>query len=411
VVPVSGLTIPVEECIREKGENPDDNDPYYLIIFAILKAEIRQLFRSPIRYTTQGIWFFTHLCDLLYHANKLKYVLPTQEKETIRERFVVEYCTQLMNNQGFTHIVVSYLYYACPVYGSQYTKLAILSTPIYTERDAKRFLSLCRNYKVDTDTITTIHRIVANRLQKRGQYCSALCWYREANDMVMTSALSNAILMKGERSKSVGFQDEAPSEIVKPIESAVQNIQYIDAIVRALEGDHFSDVDDRMEYQSRRLDRNVLFLNFYHKMLLAYKNKDYQAASLNLLKCLQAHPTPQPLWLILLLDAVHLIKNHNVVFGTNGCYQLMECLNDFSMSSWEESDKQQQEGEEDGMLVEEERGKEEEGDLDKKSEQKRKEEEQFQLIRAALAQNLAKSITTGYMSGTIDIFLEKQKMN
>ncbi|XP_029914044.1 nuclear pore complex protein Nup85 [Myripristis murdjan] len=307
------------------------------ILLAAFDFDIHQVIKD-CSIALNNWWFVAHLTDLLDHC-KLLQSHNLHFGSNLREFLLLEYASGLFNHHSLWQLAVDYFDH-CPEFGRVYLELHIERVPLDTERKALKVLRICEQRQMP-EQVRSICKIMAKRALRNNRLGSALSWSIRAKDAAFATLISERFLQ--------------------------------DYCTRGT----FSDLDliDNLGPAMLLSDR-LTFLVKYHEFHKLYGEKCFTEAAKLLLSLITAKIAPRSFWMTLLTDALPLLEQKEVIFSAGQSYELMFFLEELTSSfkpATLNSDKSMQE--EDIELT------------------------KVELLRLALARNLAKAIVK---EGTVD---------
>ncbi|XP_055510012.1 nuclear pore complex protein Nup85 isoform X1 [Leucoraja erinacea] len=309
------------------GSRPDPLDH---ILLAVFEFNIHQVLKSCC-LVLNNWWFVAHLTDLLDHCNLLQ-SHNLHFGSNLREFLILEYASGLSSHHSLWQLAVDYYDY-CPDMGRVYLELFIERVPLSTERKALKVLRICEQRQM-TEQVRSICKIMAMKALSSNRLGSALSWSVRAKDSFFATLISDRLL---------------------------QNY--------AIKGS-FSDFDLISNLgSSMLLSDRLTFLGKYCEFHKLYGEMRFAEAAKLLLLLMTARIAPRSFWMTLLLDALPLMEQKEVIFSTEQTYELMHCLEDVT------ADEAQREKEAQAV------GAEEDVEITK-----------LNLLRLAFTRNLAKAI-------------------
>uniref|UniRef100_A0A8C2Q1G1 Nuclear pore complex protein Nup85 n=1 Tax=Cyprinus carpio TaxID=7962 RepID=A0A8C2Q1G1_CYPCA len=267
---------------------------------------------------------------------------------------LLDHCKLLQshNLQCVSHIRSSYLSYMhvcvslwqlavdyfdhCPEFGRVYLELQIERVPLDTERKAIKVLRICEDRQM-SEQVRSICKIMAKRALRNNRLGSALSWSIRAKDAAFATLISERFLQDY---SNKGF---------------------------------FTDLDllDNLGPAMLLSDR-LTFLGKYREFHRLYGEKRFSEAARLLLSLMTAKIAPRSLWMTLLTDALPLLEQKEVIFSVDQTYELMSCLEELNSGT---------------------------KDLNQTDQDEDIESTKTELLRLALARNLAMAIVK---EGTIE---------
>ncbi|KAG7270713.1 hypothetical protein CRUP_000422 [Coryphaenoides rupestris] len=255
----------------------------------------------------------------------------------------VAHLTDLLDHCNLLHLwqlAVDYFDY-CPEFGRVYLEQQIEHVPLETERKALKVLRICEQRQM-SEQVRSICKIMAKRALRNNRLGSALSWSIRAKDAAFATLISERFLQ--------------------------------DYCARGT----FSDLDliDNLGPAMLLSDR-LTFLGKYREFHRLYGENRFLDAAKLLLSLMTAKIAPRSFWMTLLLDALPLLEQKEVIFSADQTHELIFCLEDLTSSRMT-----------DVALDEPMQDKEDE------------EVTKVELLRLALARNLAIAIVK---EGTVEV--------
>uniref|UniRef100_A0A3P8RIE5 Nuclear pore complex protein Nup85 n=1 Tax=Astatotilapia calliptera TaxID=8154 RepID=A0A3P8RIE5_ASTCA len=229
----------------------------------------------------------------------------------------------------------------CPEFGRVYLELQIERVPLETERKALKVLRVCEQRQM-SEQVRSICKIMAMRALRNNRLGSALSWSIRAKDAAFATLISERFL-----------QDYCAK-------GTFSDLDLIDNLGPAM-----------------LLSDRLTFLGKYREFHKLYGEKRFREAAKLLLSLMTAKIAPQSFWMTLLTDALPLLEQKEVIFTADQTYELMFCLEELTSSlniTASSTDRPMQEEDVEVTKVE--------------------------LLRLALARNLAQAIVK---EGTVEI--------
>lgn len=87
------------------------------------------------------------------------------------------------------------MFYGCPRSGKEELKTTLRSIPITSEKQACLLLNTSEMYELDGEFQNEIKKTLASQMHAKNQYCGALRWYMDANELSTASTVSDALLV------------------------------------------------------------------------------------------------------------------------------------------------------------------------------------------------------------------------
>lgn len=280
-------------------------------------------------------WFVAHLTDLLDHC-KLLQSHNLHFGSNLREFLVLEYASGLFTHHSLWQLAVDYFDH-CPEFGRVYLELQIERVPLDTERKAIKVLRICEDRQM-SEQVRSICKIMAKRALRNNRLGSALSWSIRAKDAAFATLISERFLQ--DYSNKGSFTD----------------LDLLDNLGPAM-----------------LLSDRLTFLGKYREFHRIYGEKRFSEAAKLLLSLMTAKIAPRSLWMTLLTDALPLLEQKEVIFSVDQTYELMSCLEELNSGTKPDSNQTDQDEDIESTKTE--------------------------LLRLALARNLAMAIVK---EGTIE---------
>ncbi|XP_073721294.1 nuclear pore complex protein Nup85 [Misgurnus anguillicaudatus] len=308
-------------------------EPLDTIVLSAFEFDLHQVIKDS-SFVLNNWWFVAHLTDLLDHC-KLLQSHNLDFGSNLREFLVLEYASGLFTHHSLWQLAVDYFDH-CPEFGRVYLELQIERIPLDTERKAVKVLRICEDRQM-TEQVRSICKIMAKRSLRNNRLGSALSWSIRAKDAALATLISERFLQDYKNKGS------------------------------------FTDLDllDNLGSAMLLSDR-LTFLGKYREFHRLYGEKRFSDAAKLLLSLMTANIAPRSMWMTLLIDALPLLEQREVIFSVEQTYELMSCLEELTSRSKDS----QQTAQEDDI-----------------------ESTKIELLRLALARNLAMAIVK---EGTIE---------
>uniref|UniRef100_UPI00358E23D3 nuclear pore complex protein Nup85 isoform X3 n=1 Tax=Myxine glutinosa TaxID=7769 RepID=UPI00358E23D3 len=233
--------------------------------------------------TLSSWWFVSHLADLLHRCPQF------QLGSDLREFLLFEYATDLLSHHSLWSLAPAYLD-TCGESGRACLELCLVRLPLQSEKKAQKVLRLCRERGMQ-DQERSICKQMAMKALRSGRLGSALAWSLRAKDSAFATRIADRFL---EDYRSYGF---------------LPHLDLIDSLGPSML------VSDRLT-----------FLAKYREFHRLYSENHYKEAAQLLLSLMMARVAPRYFWLNLMTDALPLLTQEKVVFTSQQCYRLLECL-------------------------------------------------------------------------------------
>ncbi|KAM4598192.1 nuclear pore complex protein Nup85 [Polymixia lowei] len=312
-------------------------EPLDSILLAAFEFDIHQVIKD-CSIALNNWWFVAHLTDLLDHC-KLLQSHNLHFGSNLREFLLLEYASGLFTHHSLWQLAVDYFDH-CPEFGRVYLELQIERVPLDTERKALKVLRICEQRQM-SEQVRSICKIMAKRALRNNRLGSALSWSIRAKDAAFATLISERFLQ--------------------------------DYCVRGT----FSDLDliDNLGPAMLLSDR-LTFLGKYREFHKLYEEKRFTEAAKLLLSLMTAKIAPRSFWMTLLTDALPLLEQKEVIFSADQTHELMFCLEELTSSA-----------------------KTAAPSLDRSMQEEDIEVTKVELLRLALARNLAMAIVK---EGTVE---------
>ncbi|XP_029456419.1 nuclear pore complex protein Nup85 [Rhinatrema bivittatum] len=318
----------------ESSPEPLDN-----ILMAAFEFEILQVIKE-FSITSSNWWFVAHLTDLLDHCQLLQ-SHNLYFGSNMREFLLLEYASGLFAHHSLWQLGVDYFDH-CPELGRVYLELHIERIPLNTEKKALKVLRICEQRQMG-EQVRSICKSMAMKAVRNNRLGSALSWSIRAKDAAFATLISDRFLKD------------------------------------YCERGSFSDLDliDNLGPAMLLSDR-LTFLGKYREFHRLYGKKCFSEAAKLLLSLMTARIAPCSFWMTLLMDALPLLEQKQVIFSAEQTYELMRCLEDLAAVKPDtgETIERQLQDEDDDI-----------------------ETTKVEMLRLALARNLARAIVK---EGTLD---------
>ncbi|XP_032726535.1 nuclear pore complex protein Nup85 isoform X2 [Lontra canadensis] len=266
-------------------------EPLDSILLAAFEFDVHQVIKE-CSIALSNWWFVAHLTDLLDHC-KLLQSHNLYFGSNMREFLLLEYASGLFAHHSLWQLGVDYFDY-CPELGRVSLELHIERIPLSTEQKALKVLRICEQRQM-TEQVRSICKILAMSAVRNNRLGSALSWSIRARDAAFATLVSDRFLKD------------------------------------YCERGSFSDLDliDNLGPAMMLSDR-LTFLGKYREFHRFYGEKRLTDAASLLLSLMTSQIAPRSFWVILLIDALPLLEEKEVVFSAEQTYELMRCLEDFA---------------------------------------------------------------------------------
>ncbi|KAI8501147.1 Nucleoporin nup85 [Branchiostoma belcheri] len=263
------------------------------ILLAAIEFDLHQVIKESSSLLGNW-WFVAHLADLLFQCGQLE-SHSLNYGSNLREFLLLDYASSLMSHPSLWQVGASYLDY-CPEFGRYYLEFYLERLPLQTERKALKVLRECekRDMKDISHSICKVMGVRALRNERLG---SALSWALRSKDASFATFLADRFL--SEYSSKGGFS----------------SLDLLDNLGTAMV-----------------LSDRLTFLGKYREFHRLHEEREFKSAANLLLQLLTNRMAPKKFWLTLLTDALPLLESEEVIFSTQQTYELMNCLEDISLS-------------------------------------------------------------------------------
>ncbi|KAM4664480.1 nuclear pore complex protein Nup85 [Discoglossus pictus] len=276
----------------------ENAEPLDNILLAAFEFDIHQVIKE-FSIVSSNWWFVAHLTDLLDHC-QLFQSHNLYFGSNMREFLLLEYASGLFSHHSLWQLGVDYFDH-CPELGRIYLELHMERIPLTTERKALKVLRVCEQRQM-SEQVRSICKTMAMQALRNSRLGSALSWSIRAKDAAFATLISDRFLKDYcERGK-------------------------------------FSDLDliDNLGPAMLLSDR-LTFLGKYREFHRLYSDKQFAEAGRLLLSLMTARIAPCSFWFTLLMDALPLLEQNQVIFTAEQTYELMRCLEDRMVAKREAS--------------------------------------------------------------------------
>ncbi|KAM4530139.1 nuclear pore complex protein Nup85 [Odontesthes bonariensis] len=282
-----------QSCMTMFLDSRSVPEPLDSILLAAFEFDIHQVIKD-CSIALNNWWFVAHLTDLLDHC-KLLQSHNLHFGSNLREFLLLEYASGLFTHHSLWQLAVDYFDH-CPEFGRVYLELQIERVPLDTERKALKVLRICEQRQM-SEQVRSICKIMAMRALRNNRLGSALSWSIRAKDAAFATLISERFLQ--------------------------------DYCARGT----FSDLDliDNLGPAMLLSDR-LTFLGKYREFHKLYEEKHFKEAAKLLLSLMTAKIAPRSFWMTLLTDALPLLEQKEVIFSAEQTYELMFCLEELTSS-------------------------------------------------------------------------------
>nr|XP_035944581.1 nuclear pore complex protein Nup85 isoform X2 [Halichoerus grypus] len=284
----------------ESSPEPLDN-----ILLAAFEFDIHQVIKE-CSIALSNWWFVAHLTDLLDHC-KLLQSHNLYFGSNMREFLLLEYASGLFAHHSLWQLGVDYFDY-CPELGRVSLELHIERIPLSTEQKALKVLRICEQ----------------RQMTEQGRSGLGSAW----NLLLAVRSICKILAMKAVRNNRLG---SALSWSIRAKDAAFATLVSDRFLKDYCERGSFSDLDliDNLGPAMMLSDR-LTFLGKYREFHRFYGEKRLTDAASLLLSLMTSQIAPRSFWVILLIDALPLLEEKEVVFSAEQTYELMRCLEDFA---------------------------------------------------------------------------------
>ncbi|XP_075033956.1 nuclear pore complex protein Nup85 [Mixophyes fleayi] len=278
-----------QSCLDIFTTGESNSEPLDNILLAAFELDIHQVIKE-FSIVSNNWWFVAHLTDLLDHC-QLFQSHNLYFGSNMREYLLLEYASGLFSHHSLWQLGVDYFDY-CPDSGRVYLELHMERIPLTTEKKALKALRICEQRQM-TEQVRSICKTMAMKALRNSRLGSALSWSIRAKDAAFATLISDQFLKD------------------------------------YCERGRFSDLDliDNLGPAMLLSDR-LTFLGKYREFHRLYSEHQFDEAASLLLLLMTARIAPCSFWLTLLLDALPLLEQQEVIFSAEQTYQLMRCLED-----------------------------------------------------------------------------------
>ncbi|KAM6904885.1 nuclear pore complex protein Nup85 isoform 2-T2 [Xenentodon cancila] len=282
-----------QSCMTMFLDSRSVPEPLDSILLAAFEFDIHQVIKD-CSIALNNWWFVAHLTDLLDHC-KLLQSHNLHFGSNLREFLLLEYASGLFTHHSLWQLAVDYFDH-CPEFGRVYLELQMERVPLDTERKALKVLRICEQRQM-LEQVRSICKIMAMRALRNNRLGSALSWSIRAKDAAFATLISERFLQ--------------------------------DYCARGT----FSDLDliDNLGPAMLLSDR-LTFLGKYREFHKLYGEKHFREAAKLLLSLMTAKIAPRSFWMTLLTDALPLLEQKEVIFSAEQTYELIFCLEELTSS-------------------------------------------------------------------------------
>ncbi|KAM3921196.1 nuclear pore complex protein Nup85 [Leptodactylus fuscus] len=328
-----------QSCLDIFSAGDSSSEPLDNVLLAAFELDIHQVIKE-FSIVTNNWWFVAHLTDLLDHC-QLFQSHNLYFGSNMREHLLLEYASGLFSHHSLWQLGVDYFDH-CPELGRVYLELHMERIPLTTEKKALKALRICEQRQM-AEQVRSICKTMAMQAMRNRRLGSALSWSIRAKDAGFATLISDRFLKD------------------------------------YCERGRFSDLDliDNLGPAMLLSDR-LTFLGKYREFHRMYNDQQFEEAARLLLSLMTARIAPSSFWLTLLLDALPLLEQQQVIFSAEQTYQLMSCLEERTAAKLE------------AIQLEESR----------RAQDNSIENTKVEMLRLALARNLARAIVK---EGTVQV--------
>ncbi|XP_062388208.1 nuclear pore complex protein Nup85 [Sardina pilchardus] len=278
-------------CMDRFLDSRSPPEPLDSILLAAFEFDLHQVIKD-CSIALNNWWFVAHLTDLLDHC-KLLQSHNLHFGSNLREFLLLEYASGLFTHHSLWQLAVDYFDH-CQGFGRVYLELLIERVPLDTERKALKVLRICEKRQMN-EQVRSICKIMAKRALRNNRLGSALSWSIRAKDAAFATLISERFL-----------QDYCSR-------GTFSDLDLIDNLGPAM-----------------LLSDRLTFLGKYREFHRLYGEKRFTEAAKLLLSLMTAKIAPQSFWMTLLIDALPLLEQKEVIFSVEQTHELMFCLEELT---------------------------------------------------------------------------------
>ncbi|XP_076121295.1 nuclear pore complex protein Nup85 [Alosa pseudoharengus] len=278
-------------CMDRFLDSQSPPEPLDSILLAAFEFDIHQVIKD-CSIALNNWWFVAHLTDLLHHC-KLLQSHNLHFGSNLREFLLLEYASGLFTHHSLWQLAVDYFDH-CQGFGRVYLELLIERVPLDTERKALKVLRICEKRQMN-EQVRSICKIMAKRALRNNRLGSALSWTIRAKDAAFATLISERFL-----------QDYCSR-------GTFSDLDLIDNLGPAM-----------------LLSDRLTFLGKYREFHRLYGEKRFTEAAKLLLSLMTAKIAPHSFWMTLLIDALPLLEQKEVIFSVDQTHELMFCLEELT---------------------------------------------------------------------------------
>ncbi|GIY60351.1 nuclear pore complex protein Nup85 [Caerostris darwini] len=258
------------------------------IILAAMELDITNVINLACSFN-DGWWFAVHIMDLFTHGNYIGTDPKDHSVKKLRTYLLRNYAETLMSHTSLWQIGIDYLDY-CE--NRELSELHLERIPLNTEAQAKKIIYLAKKRNLD-NLVKTVANVMTRKAMSNGKLGTALTWVMIAKDMRFADAIADRWL------KSC-------------------------AIERKVEGlEIFKNMGSCM-----LISDQLTFVGKYCEFRKLYSEGDLKAASALLMSLITSGLAPTNFQIIMLLDAIPLLEDSEMLFSRRDTFHLMKHLED-----------------------------------------------------------------------------------
>ncbi|KAN0041774.1 hypothetical protein ACTFIV_004324 [Dictyostelium citrinum] len=277
-------------------------------------------------------WLAVHLSDLLYHHPYVMRKLPTSESQltNIREYLLSDFGQSLASDSSLLSIGCNYLKYVKNG-GLEMIDQFISRQPIHFEKNAIKMLD---KWATSVETKNSIYKMLSLQDFKRKRYAASLNWLMLANDNSHITLLSNYLL-----------ENQLNSEFLNDLQSLLEKNDEIDCNInnnnnnnnRINSNNSSSNYTNNMIVDENKFEitnnSELIFLIRYRELINLWKERSFKEYSSSLCLMFKDRVIPKRFWLRLLIDCVPLLESlKNLYFTYQDTLLLQSCLEEIIQS-------------------------------------------------------------------------------
>ncbi|EAL64782.1 nucleoporin 85 [Dictyostelium discoideum AX4] len=278
-------------------------------------------------------WLAVHLSDLLYHHPYVMRKLPNSESQltNIREYLLSDFGQSLASDSSLLSIGCNYLKYVKNG-GLEMIDQFISRQPIHFEKNAIKMLD---KWATSVETKNSIYKMLSLQDFKRKRYAASLNWLMLANDNSHITLLSNYLL-----------ENQLNSEFLNDLQSLLEKNDEIDCnINNNNNNNNNNNSNNRISGNNNNnmiIDENkfeitnnseLIFLIRYRELISLWKERSFKEYSSSLCLMFKDRVIPKRFWLRLLIDCVPLLESlKNLYFTYQDTLLLQSCLEEIIQS-------------------------------------------------------------------------------